>query len=61
MKTKEIKKIKEDVVKIIQESKATFFVNKNMHIEIPADELMYELRAEICTNVEMYFYRLLEK
>lgn len=49
--------IREDIVKIIQNSKATFFV-KNKNIEIPTDELLYELKAEIYTNVENYFYHL---
>lgn len=56
-----IEKIRNDVVKIICNSKATFFVNeKNKNVEIPPDELLYELKAEICTNVETYFYNLLK-
>ena len=57
---KNVKEIRDDVVKIIQESKATFFIGKDeKDVEIPPDEVLYELRAEICTNVERYFYNLL--
>jgi DNA phosphorothioation-dependent restriction protein DptG len=55
MRTKEIRKA---VIKIIQESKPTFFV-KDKNVKIPSDELLYEQKAEICTNVEMYFNKLL--
>lgn len=56
------KEIRDNILKIIQDSKPTFFVNdKNKDIEIPTDELLYEQKAEICTNVEMYFYQKLKK
>jgi hypothetical protein len=61
-KQEEIEKIRDEVVKIISNSKATFFVNKGQKcINIPTDEALYELKAEIYTNVEMYFVNLLEK
>ena len=46
------------VVKIIVYSKPTFFVNDKT-TKISFDDLIFETRAEICTNVEMYFYKLL--
>lgn len=55
----EIKKIRDDVVKIIDDSKATFFGNSEDSFNaIPVSEWLYELKASICTNVEMYFYYL---
>ena len=57
----ELKKIAYEVVRIINESKATFFVNdKNVSIDPKIDDFLYELKAEISTNVEMYFYELLK-
>lgn len=53
-----MKEIAEDVQKIINESKATFFV-KDSNIEIPPDEQLFELKAEISNNVGMYFSKLL--
>jgi hypothetical protein len=53
-----IEKIRNDVVNIITTAKPVFFI-KDSKTEIPADELLYETRAEICTQVEMYFYKLL--
>jgi hypothetical protein len=61
MKTKEIKKISADIVSIIQNSKATFFVGKGTQSRIPTEVWLAELKAQITTNVEMYFYKLLEK
>lgn len=52
-------KIMKDVIKIITTAKPVFFV-KDKNVEIPADELLYEMRAEICTQVETYFYKLLK-
>ena len=57
MKDKELKKICEDLVKIIVDSKATFFGTG----KIDTEELLYELKAEICTNCEMYFVNKLNK
>ena len=48
------REILKDVVKIILDSKATFFV-KRPYAEIPTEEALYELKAEICTNIENYF------
>ena len=56
--TKEIEKIRDDVVKIIVDSKATFFVAEDKEPRISTDEALAELKAEICTNVEMYFVNL---
>jgi hypothetical protein len=55
-----IEEVRDDVVKIINDSKATFFVS-NDEIEIDIKEIPYELKAEITTNVEMYFFKLLEE
>lgn len=55
-----VEKIAKDVIKIITESKATFFGVKNID-SIPREDLLYELKAEICTNVEMYFYKLIKE
>ena len=60
MNKEEIKKIRDDVVKIITDSKATFFVNKGQCPQIPTEEALYELKAETCTNVERYFIKLLD-
>ena len=62
MTKKETKKIAEDVIKIIQESKATFFVSeKTKDIQISKAEALYELKADIIDNVSIYFYKLLDK
>ena len=53
-----IKEIAKDIVKIIAESKATFFGDKDT--KIPTEELLFELRAEIMTNCELYLYKLLK-
>lgn len=60
-KQKDIKEIATDVVKIIQNSKATFFVGKGTQSRIPTEVWLAELKAEITTNVEMYFYNLSTK
>ena len=61
MKT-DIKKIRDDVVRIIVNSPPTFFVNeRNKKLKVSEADLIYETTAEICNNVEMYFYKLLEK
>jgi len=61
MKDEDIKKIAKDVVKVMLKSKAIFFVNRkgNKILEIPAHEQMYELKSALITDVEMYFYNLL--
>ena len=54
-----IEEIAKDIVKIIVNSKATFFVNSPD--QIPSkEESMRELKEEICNNVETYFYELLK-
>jgi len=66
MENKELKKITNDVVKIITNSKATFFCgDKKQARKLDKDfkkcaYLLGELQAEICTNVEMYFYEKLK-
>lgn len=60
MTTQEIRKIANDVSKIIEESKATFFV-KNKKVRISKGEALFELKGEISNNVGMYFFELLEK
>ncbi len=45
------------IIEIIKDSKAVFFVKKE-DVEIPADEQLYELKSQIITDVEMYFYTL---
>lgn len=55
-----IEKMRNDIVKIISESKPIFFVSKDFDGHIPNNEIIYETRAEICNQVEMYFSKLLE-
>jgi hypothetical protein len=55
MTKEELEKIEKEIIEIIKDSKATFFV-KNEDIEIPTDEALCELKAEITTNIERYFY-----
>ena len=53
--------MRKELVAIIEKSRATFFVNeKTKDIPIPPEDLLYELKAEICTRVEMYFVEKLE-
>ena len=52
-------KIRDEVIPIIRDSKATFFVCKGQKARIPKAEAMYELKSEILTNCETYFYKLL--
>lgn len=61
MTKNELKKMRKELVAIIEKSRATFFVNeKTKDIPIPPEDLLYELKAEICTRVEMYFVEKLE-
>lgn len=55
-----IREIAYEIQNIIGKSKATFFV-KNFKEEIPTDECLYELKAEISNNVGMYFVNKLKK
>jgi hypothetical protein len=51
-----------DIQKIIEDSKATFFIARGeKNVKIPVEEQMYELKAEISNNVSMYFYDLLNE
>jgi len=54
---KERERIEEDVIEIIKRSEATFFVNKNYE-EIPANEALYELKAEIIDKIGLYFQKI---
>jgi hypothetical protein len=56
-----LEEVRDDIVKIIEDSKATFFVKKGKISKIPTDEALYELKSEICTNVEKYFFSKLEE
>jgi hypothetical protein len=55
-----VDKISKEVVDIICASKATFFVQDKDGV-IDGNEALYELKAEICTRIEMYFYDLKQK
>jgi hypothetical protein len=65
MKKNGLEKLRDEIVKIITESKATFFCANKKESDKLAKEMdkcqdfLYELKAEICTNVEMYFIKLL--
>lgn len=61
MTKEEIQKIATDVQAEIEKGKATFFVNKDEPIEIPAEEQLYELKADISNKVAMYFVKLSRK
>ena len=58
-----IKKIAKEVQNEIKAGKATFFITKegeNSDIEdISAEELLYELKADISDRVALYFHKLL--
>jgi hypothetical protein len=62
-KKEKIEKIRDDVVKVINDSKATFFCADEKQSDKLAKEMnkcqefLYELKAEITTNVEMYFIK----
>ena len=60
MKKAEIQKIANDIVETVNDTKAVFFMNKT-DVKIPSGEVISELRNQICTNVEMYFYKMLNK
>jgi len=51
-----IKEIGSEIQKVIQDSKATFFV-KDPNVEPSLNDALYELKAEISDNVGMYFYK----
>jgi len=67
MNKEELQQIAKDIVKIIMDSKAVFFVKKGKNVEVPTydchhtlDEALYELKSSICNNVELYFYERLK-
>jgi hypothetical protein len=53
-----IKEIGDEIQKVIQDSKATFFT-KDPNVEPPLSDALYELKAEISDNIGMYFYNKL--
>ena len=63
----ELKTIRDEVVEVMLNSKATFFVSNKKEAEKlnkltkEVEEVLYEQKSEIVTNVEMYFVSLLEK
>lgn len=62
MNKKEIQKMCKELVIIMNRSKATFFVTKgNENISIPEEDLLYELKATMVTDMEMYFVKLLDE
>ena len=54
MTKQDLQKIAQEVQDVIKNSKATFFVS-DPKTEIPPEEVLYELKAEISNNVGMYF------
>ena len=63
MNKQDLQKIAQEVQDIIANSKATFFVKtgKGKLPEIPTDDALYELKAEISDSVAMYFYKKLKE
>ena len=67
MKKEELKTIRDEVIKVMLNSKATFFVSSKESAEKfdklakEAEEILDEQKSEIITNVEMCFVKLLEK
>ena len=62
MNKKELQKMASEICKIIDESKAIFFVPKDKpNIKIKQDDILYELKATISNNVGMYFIKKLNK
>ena len=61
-RTEILEEVANDIQKIIEKGKATFFVNKdNKDIIIPTDEALYELKATISDNIGIYFYEKLNQ
>ena len=63
MKPKDLQKMAQEIQDIISNSKATFFVKKvkGKLPEIPTNDALYELKAEISDSVALYFHKLLNK
>ena len=62
MTKKQLKKTHDDIQKIVKEAEPAFFVLPgNENVEIPAEDIMYELRAEISDRIGMYFAELENK
>ena len=63
MNPKTLQKIAQEIQDIIANSKATFFVKrvKGKLPEIPVNDALYELKAEISDSVAMYFYKKLKE
>ena len=60
MTKKELTKLLKELVIIMDRSKATFFV-KDKNTEIDTDEALYELKANMITNVELHFIKLMDE
>ena len=60
MTKKELTKLLKELVIVMDRSKATFFV-KDKNTEIDTDEALYELKAEMITNVELHVIKLIDK
>ena len=60
MDTQELTKISNEVSKVIEDSKAIFFVN-NKNVEISAEDTLNELKETISNDVGMYFYKLINQ
>ena len=46
------------IIEITKETKATFFV-KDENVQIPIKEALYELKAEICDNIGLYLFKII--
>ena len=60
MKEEELTKIANEVSKVIEDSKAIFFVNSK-DVEISAEDTLNELKETISNDVGMYFYKLINQ
>ena len=60
MTKKELTKLLKELVIVMDRSKATFFV-KDKNTEIDTDEALYELKADMITNVELHIIKLIDK
>ena len=60
MNKKELTKLLKELVIVMDRSKATFFV-KDKNTEIDTDEALYELKADMITNVELHIIKLIDK
>ena len=49
-----------EIVVIMERSRATFFV-KDKNVKISTEDLLYELKAEMVTNVELFFCKKIDE